>query len=117
MPDLQDLYNQLQTTCTSIDNAKNALAAQLSSANPTQKQQIQSEILSLSIKEGQLQGAFIQSAMQSSDIQTAITSISNITNNLNQAVQQLTNVNNALQTASQVLGYVIQIIGIIAPFL
>jgi hypothetical protein len=33
-----------------------------------------------------------------------------------QAAQQLTNVNQALQIASRILGFIVQIIGIIAPF-
>lgn len=117
MSTVDDLYKQLQKSCEAIDSVKERLSKQLSDANPSQRQQIQSHILSLSLKEGQLQGAFVREAVKTEEIQRALSDITSITENIDKAAKQIETVTSAITVATTVVNDVVQIIGALGRLL
>jgi hypothetical protein len=107
----------MRATVAAIDNAKFQLAQRLGSLSPGIAQQVQSEIIALSVKEGQIQGAFLKQAMQSAEIIGAIAALSKATNSMNSESEKIAEVEDVINSVSTILQYAGQAFAAIAPFL
>jgi len=117
MSALDNLQTKINNSITQINQARAQLAAQVPNADVSHQSILQSEILSLSLKEAQLQTAVFVATAQDAEVRAAIASVTATTTNINNETANIKDVASALGAVTKILGYVTKILSTIAPFL
>ncbi len=117
MPSVADLYTKLQSSCDSINGSIAAIAAQIPSASPDEREQLRESMDDLSDKEIDLRASFIKEALSNDEITSAIEDIRSQTTEIDIEAAKIDSVVAAMNSVAKILGYVAKIAATLAPLL